>query len=238
MRAFSAHREMPKNAALQPQKYALSSTTSPAFGTKVLLLLAFLQPLGLMILAAILHKNVILYRTIFLVIPPFIMWMVYTLVPASPNIMHKVIWGVSAVIIIAGLATWTPKQQGGNLDEFAQFVEKHFQSGDAFYHNNGLSAIVFNYYFPDKPNYLMSAQGLLGEADLYATKIEPVRYEPSRVPAERVWVVWAHHVDLERINHEADIKTSNMVTDCPLVSVLHYPQSWDNEIYLCEMEKP
>jgi hypothetical protein len=213
-----------------------SRTQSSSLHARSILLIASFLPLGLMIGSSLLYKNVIIYRTVILIIPPMVMWLVHIFVPKSPHLFHQVVWSVSLIFICGGVLNWVPTQQGGNLRAFTQFFNKNYHTGDAFFHNTALSAIVFDYYFPDKKNYLIDAQGVLGTVDLEELKIDIPRYAPEKVPAQRLWVIWTRHEELETINKDADEKVSRLVKNCPMIAILRYPQSWDNEVYLCDVK--
>ena len=202
---------------------------------RLILFISFMAPLTLMIIVSIYKQNIIIYRTFSLIVPTFIMWLVYHFVVNKPNIFHKAIWFGSICIVVVGILYWSPTQVGSGMKELSAIVENSFKSTDAFYHNTGLTALIFKYYFPDRPQYLIDGNDTLGLLDLRETKTNIQDLAPEKVPAKRLWVVWTRAKDLETINMTSDKRTRELVQNCQLISVLNYPESWNVEVYLCEL---
>jgi hypothetical protein len=205
-------------------------------GKRWILFIAFMLPLIFMVIISLSFKNLILNRTLFLVTVPFLMWLVHIYVMPAPNLFYIIVWIVSLAVVFTGLFTWTPTEQGGNMEQFSTIVGDRIQPGDVFYHDTGLSAMVFMYYFPNNKNFLMNGDNVLGLTDLEEAKIPFEQLSPENIHAHRVWVVWTHSKDLAVINKSSDEETQWLVAKCPLITNLHYPQSWDVEIFLCDFQ--
>jgi len=97
------------------------------------------------------------------------MWLIANINVPRPDPLRKIISLAGAFILIIGVICWSPSQSGGDIEGLKNIVsrssmpgfgtvspsENSFQPGDAFFHDTGWTAIVFKYYFPDKPNYLI-----------------------------------------------------------------------------------
>ncbi len=198
-----------------------------------ILFISFMTPLVLLTFVSIYIQNILIYRTISLLVPTFIIWLVYLVVVENPSIFRKVIWIASIIIISIGIIYWVPSASASGMKELSSIVKYNFQSGDAFYHDTGFTAVIFKYYFPDRPQYLIDGKYTIGKGDLQVTKTNIQELAPNQVPGQRLWVVWSRSQDSAIINKIADDRTKTLVANCPLMGVLRYPTSWDVEVYLC-----
>lgn len=202
-------------------------------GIRTVLFISHASPVILLTLASQLGNNVLIYRTIFPMTGALILWLVYYYVPSVPNIFHKCVWAITIFISMIGVITWSPSQLGGGMEHLVNMVENELQPGDVFYHDTGLSAIVFEYYFPHNKHYLMDGENVLGLSDIKTIHSSIQSISPTELSAERVWVVWTHAEDMERLNKTADERTKDLVKNCPFVALLRYPQAWPVEVYMC-----
>jgi hypothetical protein len=198
-----------------------------------ILFISFMMPLILLFLVSIHFQNILIYRTISLLIPTFILWLVHLVVIQNPSIFHKLIWLASIGIISSSVIYWIPSSSASGMKELSAIVKANFQSGDAFYHDTGFTVVIFKYYFPDRPQYLIDGNDTIGKSDLQLTKTNIQELAPNQVPAQRLWVVWSRSEDSAIINKIADNRIKALVANCPLMGVLNYPTSWDAEVYLC-----
>lgn len=208
-------------------------------GGRVLFIL-FFCPFLLVLAASIMYKNVFLYRVVYLFSIPMILWLAWVYVNQNPNFFHKTIWVLTVFVMTITLAYWSPVQIGGSaIEDLSLIVRDSHEEHDIFYHNTGLSFLVFDYYFPGHVSYLMDGEDLLGYVDLQVTKTPAKQISPDELPRQggRVWLVWTRNVDLEVINKSANFKMQGIVEkyQCPLVTIIPYPQSWDVYVYLCDM---
>jgi hypothetical protein len=217
-----------------------------------ILFLAFSIPLSLLTLASIFMQNVLINRTASLLIIPFVMWLITIYVVPRPKIFHFIIWGVSILILLTGAITWSPTQLSGNIRNLEDTIYQGFRGvdyvpldisannyepGDAFIHNTGITALVFNYYFPHTPNYIMDGNDIYGLGNILVTKVPIHQAAPESIVAQRLWIVSLR--DTININRTADDRTHQLIDkyNCPLVSYLQYPQSLDVEVYLCDLHQ-
>jgi hypothetical protein len=205
-------------------------------GIAPILFSSFIVPLILMTAVSIYLQNIIIYRTLSLIMPSFIMWLVFYIVGQKSNLIQKAFIAGSVCLLAIGILFWSPTQIGGDILRLSSVVENSFRYSDAFYHNTGLTAMIFKYYFPNRPQYLIDGNDTLGLIDLSETKTNIQRLSFEKVPAQRLWVVWSRAEDLKIINRSADERFANFVQKCQIVGFLKYPESWDVEVYLCSIK--
>jgi hypothetical protein len=210
------------------------------------LLLAFGIPFLLLFATSILVRNVFFNRTIYPLTIPLIMWLVLFYGKPYSNKVHMLIWIISILFITGILPYWTPSQIGqSGIQDLKNVIsasstssQKDLREDVIIYHNTGLSALIFNYYFPSYKNYLIDGNNVLGAIDLHIAKTRMKRITPEELPRQKTWVVWTRYSDLEIINRVADKRFRDLVNkyDCPLVTIIPYPNSWDFYVYLCDLE--
>jgi hypothetical protein len=201
----------------------------------------FFCPFFLVLAASVVFRNVFIYRVIYLFSIPMILWLVQIYVSHKSNLFHKTVWALTIFVMTITLLYWSPTQIGGSaVEDLSSVLKKSHGDKDVFYHNTGLSFLVFDYYFPNHTNYLVDGTELLGYVDLQVVKTPAKQISPDELPlqADRVWLVWTRNEDLEIINQAADMKMKKFVEkhQCPLTTIIHYPQSWDVYVYLCDLQ--
>jgi hypothetical protein len=219
------------------------------YKVKWILFLAFSVSLSLLTVTSILRQNILIIQTASILIIPIIMWMITIYVVPRPNIFHRIIWGISILLLLTGIIYWTPTQLDGGFTNLENVVHGSFkrgyvlssthsyQPGDAFFHDSGDTALIFYHYFPNEPNYLMDGDDVFLHGDIIALKVPIPQVAPEKINAQRLWVVSIH--DFININKTAYERTHQLIDkyNCPLVSYLQYPQSLDVEVYLCDLHQ-
>jgi Dolichyl-phosphate-mannose-protein mannosyltransferase len=221
--------------------------------SKWILFFAFAIPLALFLLAGMVVQNVVMYRTLYPLTIPFVMWLIAIYVVPRPNILHIIVYGISVLVLITAVINWSPSQDGGDFENLNYIIErgfKHryvsipgdissFQPGDAFFHDTGWTALVFKYYFPDKPDYLMDGNDVWGLGDVQLNKAQIKQAAPEQILAQRLWVVWARSHIIEKINKTADERTYQLIIkyNCPIISGFYYSQAFYVEVYLCDLHQ-
>jgi len=222
--------------------------------SKVILLFAFTIPLILLLLASIFFHNVLLFRVISLFTIPFLMWLIAIYVDPRPNIFHKIIWAAGILTLTIGVIYWTPTEINGGITNFKYVLKSgsssreyvtffnnvnNFKPGDAFFHDTGWSAIIFKYYFPDLPDYIIDGNDVLGLSDVQAMEEQIPQSSPEEIHAQRLWVVLDVDNLTAKVNTTADDRTRQLIAKykCPIISYFHYPQAWDFAVYLCDLHQ-
>jgi hypothetical protein len=145
--------------------------------SKRILFFAFAIPLILLIFFSLFVQNIIIVRAFYPLMIPLLMWLIVIYLIPRVNILRAIICGIGVFTLIAGAINWAPFQPGQDFKSLEYLVSEwrtegdlsplpkninYFQPGDAFFHNIGWTAILFKYYFPGKPNYLMNGNDVLG----------------------------------------------------------------------------
>jgi hypothetical protein len=223
--------------------------------SKWILFIAFATPLSMLILASILIQNAIIYRTIYPLTIPLIMWLVSIYVVPQPKALHITLWVLTLLMLIIGVISWAPSQPGEDFANLEFTVDLGFRMGgkyvphaininknelgDAFFHDTGWTALVFKYYFPNKPNYLIDENNVIGLGDVQVTKARIPQANPEEISAQRLWVVWASNDMLAKINKAAEERTHQLIIkyNCPLIDAFYYSKALDIKVYLCDFHQ-
>jgi len=230
-------------------KKSISENSIPHYQSKWILFVAFAIPLFFLTAASLWIQNVIIFRTIYPLTIPLVMWLASFSIVHQPNIFQKILYGISIVLLLIGLISWAPLQPSGNFENLEYIFNKGFsdryvgginnivQPGDAFFHDTGYTAILFKYYFPNMPNYLIDGNNVVGLKDIQVTDAQIPQMDPEKIPAKRLWVVWTREETISKINKTADDRTYQLITkyNCPIISGFYHAHIFFIEVYLCDL---
>ena len=204
----------------------------------ILLMLAVLFPLVLLALFAILFQNVLWYRTLSPLIPCWVLWLSPTLAfqqsgRKALTLVRVILPALWTWVMIAALVGWSPVSRGSNLHEIVSLIRSEWQPGDIVYHGTGTTAVLFDFYLPDAPHFLLNENSVVGSAITEVVKINAPEAGLENIPYHRAWIVWSHDEVTQKMKERVDERMAGYVKNCQIVGRMLYWQHWTTEIYLC-----
>ncbi len=213
---------------------------SPAKRTPIIrywqLILITLLPLALMVAWSLLWKNFIYYRLFVPMLIPMILWMVYTLTKTPSAWLAKyILFPTWIILLVAGLATWTPQSKSGHLRDTAELIRSQWRPGDIIYHITGTSYLPFTQYLGDKPEYLIDEQQndwlmpyeLQEMFGIERRSLESLSYQ-------RAWVMYSRDTIItEQVNERAQ----SYIKNGTLIDIVKAWQFAPIEIYLVPIHR-
>jgi hypothetical protein len=190
-------------------------------------------PLALFIVASQLGQNAILYRTFSPLVIPLALWFSLALNPRWLRTTNWLLMAAWICLLAVSLAAWSPASKGSNLFQVRDMIRSQWQAGDIIYHATGTTAVVFWYYLPDQPHYLLDAENGLAQGVAEMAQMNVPQLPLDQIPHRRAWVVWSRDEILQLIDRQIDKRMANYVKDCQLVGTLPYWQVAVTEVYLC-----
>lgn len=170
----------PKSTTLEPVDP--HTTTLTAFA---------LTPLAILFAVSMAYKNIIFYRPLVPLVIPVCMWLAGALTPRRLTVTTWIIPWTWLVLIISGLAGWSPADRGGDLRDAAYWINDQYQPGDVVYHAAGTSYLPFALYLDNHiPQVLINEDqntGLLQTSLANAFGVQRAGLED--VPHLRAWIV-------------------------------------------------
>lgn len=199
-----------------------------------IMVMAAIGPFVMLLFASLFYKNLILYRTLGLMVIPLCIWIAGTVTPRRLTRTTWIIPYTWIFLLLAGLSAWSPAARGGDLREEAQFINSQLSTGDVIFHVTGTTALPFDYYMPGAADqsYILDVQqddGLL-QTDLQKT-FGLHRAMLESIPYQRAWIIWAKDTN-ESIY--AQNRMAAITQGATLIGVIHGWQFSDIEIYLKE----
>lgn len=154
-------------------------------------------PLGLLLDISLIYKPMFLYRVIGPSVIPIVLWVSKIITPRRLTKTTWILPAAWALLLIVGLANYTPTTRGGALRDQAQFINGQLQPGDIIYHASATSELPFTFYTPAGLNYVLDEPQGPG---LLQTNIQTVlginRAALVDVPHQRAWIIWAQDPSL------------------------------------------
>ncbi len=190
----------------------------------ILAALSFL-PLILMIIFGLAYKDVILYRTIGPLMIVLVLFMAWMLVPGKLPLATWTISAFWALLVIVGVASWTPSVKGGDMKDAALTVNLQLKPGDIIYYESAVTALPFSFYIDSQEQYIFSDQsdGLRIELQhLYGLKVARL----ENIPHQRAFII----IDDGPVGY--DPKIVDYINGAVLVGVVHTWQISPIYIYL------
>ena len=193
--------------------------------SRIIPLLAWSIPLvGMMLFS--LHRNVIIYRTLILLLFPFALWLGWELgcwlKPAWLRISLAGLWAVALAI---GLATWHPADRGAYLDKVAADIRSHWRPGDQLLFATSTVGLPFEYYLGDLPHAWLD----IAKDPMMDVPGVPRTVQPCSGPCQRYWVIIPEEKDI--ITPPEWAKLRPYMQGWPVYS-LYYIQAARIDVYL------
>lgn len=158
-------------------------------------------------------RPVFLVRTLIGAIPFFYLLLTHFLA-SLPQRRQSLAWGMLVVGMFIGVAHYEcfPAEARPNSRDYPASILAKWQAGDAIYHMNLASYILYSYYTPGKPNYVWPQAGDLSQSLTTQTQeaMGIKRLPIEQIPARRIWLLWVDnpHVAQTEINEARRILTS------------------------------
>lgn len=201
----------------------------PGTNPNLFLMAAVVVPIILFVGFSLVIQNVFIYRTLSVLVPACVIWFAPTIdfrLTRGRNLRlaHVILTALWAVVILAGLAGWS-SNKAGNVKDIVTLIESDWRTGDIIYYAEGESAITFNYYLSDKPQYVMD--DALAEALVRMLKLNSPVAALETISYQRAWVIgFRNEIPNERM--------ANYVKNCQMVGDTFLWQSSQTiEIYVC-----
>ncbi|MBM3129816.1 MAG: glycosyltransferase family 39 protein [Chloroflexi bacterium] len=195
----------------------------------------FWMPFVLFLASNFLFRNALHYRSTSVLLPPLMLWLAAALIPHRPKLYHAILPVLWIGAFVAGLALWSPKDRGGNLAQVVQVIEEGWQSGDVIYHANEMTAVLFSYYLPDKPHYVIDEQELAGGRGMIdQAKLAIPRAALEKISHRRAWLVSPYYDYASPPDERAaDRRMRVYARDCMVAGIIPYwHHAWVG-VYLC-----
>ena len=179
-------------------------------------------PLVIMAGVSILIKNIIYYRPLMILLPPFILWL------GSATAMrvykpHKLIMpALLAISVIVLQLAWGSNLKGSNLDQYAEMINQ--APGNILY-ATGTAALPIDLYI-DRP-------GWVAEADHHAAlasreTLAAFGYQLREPGSWADWIIWPRD---PLIGDELADQLASLTAEMELVGVVEYWHTADIEIW-------
>ena len=179
-------------------------------------------PLVIMLGISILIKNIIYYRPLMILLPPFILWL------GSATAMkvykpHKLIMPalLAASVIVLQLA-WIPSLKGANLDQYTEMINQ--DPGNILY-ATGTAALPFDLYV-DQPGWIAEADHHAALASMET--LAAFGYEFREPGSWADWIIWPRD---PLIGDELADQLDSLTAEMELVGVVEYWHTADIEIW-------
>lgn len=199
---------------------------------------AFGLPLLLFLLCNLFYQNVLTYRPGSALLPPLALWLAVTLIPARVQLIHWIMPTLWLALLVWALLGWSPNDRGSNLSQVVDLLKREWSAGDIIYHDTDLTAVLFAYYFPDQPAYVIDENDLAGGKGIVdEIQIPVMRAALEQIPHRRAWLVrTVYHLEPERRPSEWRMRAYTQA--CPLVGAVSYWQAPEIDVYLCDAATP
>jgi hypothetical protein len=201
----------------------------------VSLALAAWLPLIGFILAGLVYKNVILYRTLSPMIAPLVIWIIYWI----PKRWYAGVWALSmAAMLLYGVWLDPAGDKAGNgFGRSINYIRDNWQSGDVIYHATGTTALTYGYYLQGYPAYTVDIDQSDSLTSQEAGRVFGLSYAgvPQLREYNRIWIVWAHH---PQINPEVDNIFRDLTAEAVLVGRVDIWQLAPVEIWIKDKGLP
>ncbi len=156
--------------------------------------LFFFTPFCVILLESIFWKNTLFYRTIITLIIPFTISLVAIIFNSKRKLLDWIMIALWIFITLVGVAGWNPRLRGGDVDVTAQEIRNNWQDGDVIYYATGTTALPFNYYLDDKPEYLLNG---VANSNLTPTTLQKFEFIAlEKLNFKRAWVVYPEDIFL------------------------------------------
>lgn len=156
-------------------------------------LLAWVVPVGVLVLASVWFFNLIMYRTLMPLVfslSLFLGWefgrAVETLHATHLPVYRLALAALWTGLLVVGLARWRPSDRGGQLDRAAAYIRSEWQTGDVLVYETLTAGMPFNFYLSDLPHYTwpyVTHDPLMNEPGL------PMLTSADPAAARRVWLI-------------------------------------------------
>lgn len=179
-------------------------------------------PLALMLVVSLTIKNIMYYRTMMILLMPFILWL------GSATAMkiykpHKLIMpGLLAISVIILQLAWSPNLKGSNLDQYAEMINQ--EPGNILY-ATGTAALPFDLYV-DQPGWVAEADH--HDALSSSETLAAFGYELREPGSWADWIIWPRE---PLISDELADKLASLTAEMDLVGVVEYWHTSDIEIW-------
>ncbi len=151
-------------------------------------MLFFNIPFLVILLESIFWKNTLFYRTMITLIIPYSIWLGSVLSKINGRILRRLIYVSWLLLTVIGFVGWDPASRGGKLDKTAQYINNEWEKGDILYYATATVALPFDYYLPEKPNYIING---LANANLTPPTLHGFLFEALEdIPYTRAWVIF------------------------------------------------
>jgi hypothetical protein len=206
--------------------------------SSVFLMLVVLVPFGLLVLFSILFQNALWYRTVSPAVPAWVLWLSPTLVfqkslrklAGLARVILPALW---TIVMIVALVGWSPASRGSNLREIVDLMKEEWQAGDIVYHATGTTAVLFGFYLPDAPHFLLNENSVVGSPITEVVGINAPKAGLENISYRRAWIVWSHDEVTQKMKERVDERMAEYVKHCQIIDRMYYWQHWTTEIYLC-----
>ncbi len=118
------------------------------------LLIAVVVPVLAMIVVSAVIKPVFFYRPLGPALLPFCLLVGYSITPRRLTWTSWVIPYSWAMLMLVGLAAWTPTQRGGDIESAANLIASGYKSGEVVYHATGTTYLPFREYLGEIPQLI------------------------------------------------------------------------------------
>lgn len=186
----------------------------------------------LLMLAVSLNRNILFYRPLIPALSPLVIWFAAALTPRRLTLTTWILPYTWLLLIGLGLVGWSPDTKGAGLNEITAQINYQWQPGDVIYHATGTTALPFDWYLPDKPQYVLDelqSPGLLSYPIQDAFKLERTPLESLEY--KRAWIVWSQDPIMSL---SAWQRLTEYVNGAHLVGVINYWQAAPVKIFLKE----
>jgi len=112
-------------------------------------------------------------------------------------------------------------------------MQDEWQPGDIVYHATGTTAILFGFYLPDAPHFILNEKSSVGSSLTNEVKMNAPEESLEDIAFQRAWIVWSHDEVTQKMKERVDERMSEYVKHCQIVNRMYYWQHWTTEIYLC-----
>jgi hypothetical protein len=152
-------------------------------------LLLFSVPFLVIFLESIFWENTLFYRTQISLIIPFMISLGSIFIPGKRSFYIWIIMVLWVVLAGVGIIGWNPRLRGGDVDKTASLIRNNWQEGDVLYYATGTTAMPFDYYLNDKPEFILNgiANSNLTPPTL-DLKFEFIQLE--KIVYKRAWVIF------------------------------------------------
>jgi hypothetical protein len=191
-------------------------------------IVVFLSPFLVFLLESLFWKNTLFYRTQITLIIPFAIYLGSIIVADRHKFLEWIMAGLWILVSLTGVLGWNPRIRGGNVDIAALDIRNKWQDGDVIYYGTGTSAMPFDYYLSDKPEFMLDGvtnSNLTPPALM--NKFEFIALE--KIEYKRAWIIFPADTF---IPPEQMKRLKEYVKNGELIITVHVFQVPDIQVYL------